>query len=341
MDLRDAIDAVAERVRALLEGLAPSFDLAPALDAAEVLRDLDRRGSARFLGAYDHAELLRTWEAHGVTAALRRRLGCGVVVRLDADQGLLRVYRDDRPEGPDALVVEAKLRIAHGPTDPAAAAFGFPPVDLLAIDWLLLQSPGEGFPEGRVALPGQRWPGLGLSREVIAAILRATRRVGAAGALGTPMHYHLALMYHRLFAYVDPVAEGRFQALARALRGRRIAEASRLVEAGRVLDAAAGRPWAWEPREMVLPASAALRAYFLAPAYQEAAARALSAARFTVPDTDAVEEATAIDAAHPAATPVPGAAAAVEEVAERSEAAGGPEPGRLPFGGKPWRRISR
>lgn len=296
MELHDAIEAVQARIASLLAGLAGALDLGPdfgpssggesgGISSGELEALLTAPGDLRgrlFLGMYDEADVVRAWEQHGIMAALRRRLGAGVRVRLSATEGLLRAYREDRPEGPDALVIEVKARMTRGVSDAAARAAGFPEADLLAIDWMLLQSPGEAFRDGRGPLPGQRWPGLGLSREVIGSILRATRRLGAAGALGTPMHYHLAVIYHRLFAFVDPALEGRFQALCRAMRGVRMAEQSRAVEEGRVREEGCDAPLRWEAREMLLPVTPELRAYLEAPAYREAAARALSRSRFTV-----------------------------------------------------------
>src|SRR5207244_228624 len=107
-------------------------------------------------------------------------------------------------------------------------------------------------------------------------------RLGAAGIIGIPMYYHAALLYHRLFAYIDPVEEGRFQALMRDLRGLSVAEAARAVADGRVRDATLDRPLAWEGREMILPLGDPVRDYLAAPRYADAAARTLLGTRFVV-----------------------------------------------------------
>ncbi|HVY61488.1 MAG TPA: hypothetical protein VHF22_07535, partial [Planctomycetota bacterium] len=239
--------------------------------------------SGLLLGIFDEPTATRLLEERGVLAALRARLGgADLRVRLHPDEGIFRIHLAAAPEGPDSVVVELKVRLATGTADESGRRLGFPCLDFLAVDWMLLQDPLRAFPPGRRPLPGQRHPGLGLGEEVVGSIVRTAGRLGAAGVIGIPMYYHAAVLYHRLFAFIDPVEEGRFQALMRDLRGLPLAEAAAAVADGRIRDASQDRVLAWEGREMVLPLADPVRAYLAAPRYADAAARALIGTRFVV-----------------------------------------------------------
>jgi hypothetical protein len=285
MDLRDALESVAARIA---EVLLAAFGALPGdpdfeLDASEADRQLSTHRSGLLLGVFDEAGVARALEERGVLRAIRSRLGGAELrVRLHPDEGILRIHLASAPEGPGSVVVEVKAHLVAGTGDENGRRLGFPALDYLAIDWMLLQNPLRAFAPGRGPLPGQRHPGLGLGEEVVASIVRTARRLGASGVIGIPMYYHAALLYHRLFAFVDPVAEGRFQALMRDLRPLPLADAAAAVAEGRVRDATHDRPLAWEGREMILPLSDAVRAYLADPRYADAAARTLLGTRFVV-----------------------------------------------------------
>ena len=283
MDLREALDAIAARLGDLFRTAFGAGPAEPPLEfGADVDAQLFSHRSGLFLGLYDEASAARALEERGVLPALRARIGADLRLRLYPDDDIVRVVLAGRPEGPEAIVVELKARLVHGTSDPAAKHAGFPALELLAIDWMLLQNPLKPFPRGRRALPGQRFPGLGLGQEVVGTLVRIARRLGAGGLIGIPMYYHTAVLYHRLFAYVDPVEEGRFQALRRDLGDLSLEGAAFAVAEGRVRDAGTGAPLAWEGREMVFPLGEPVRGYLANPAYADDAARALLATRFVV-----------------------------------------------------------
>ena len=58
---------------------------------------------------------------------------------------------------------------------------------------------------------------------------------------------------------LNPEDEGRFRSLLEALRGVPLAEATRAVAEGRVVDARTGEVAAWKPAPMVIPVSRRLR----------------------------------------------------------------------------------
>jgi hypothetical protein len=281
MDVREALEAIARRISEVL-----TIEVGPDLPdfghlAPEVDDQLATHRSGLFLGLWDEPALAAALEQEGVLAALRARVGAEVSVRVLAAEGLLRIYRADRPETPDSLLVELKAHIECAPPE-RLRALGFPAGTLLAIDSMLMQDPGRPFPPGRRPLPGQRYPGLGIGLQVLEAIRRGAQRLRATAVIGIPAYYHAAVLYHRLFAFADPVAEGRFQALRRDLRGLALAEATTAIEEGRVRDGTSAAPYRWEGVEMVLPIGARARAYLRDPRYGDAAARTLAGTRFVL-----------------------------------------------------------
>jgi hypothetical protein len=79
-------------------------------------------------------------------------------------------------------------------------------------------------------------------------LARMAVRLGLAGVVFRPAHYHTAYAARHAFAFVDPERQGRFEALVRDLAGVPLVEATAAVADGRVL--LEGKPYAWEADEM-------------------------------------------------------------------------------------------
>jgi hypothetical protein len=74
-------------------------------------------------------------------------------------------------------------------------------------------------------------------------------RLGLAGVVFRPAHYHSAFTARHHFTFVDPQRQGRFEALMRDLSHLALLEVTTLVSEGRVL--MNGAPYVWEADEMV------------------------------------------------------------------------------------------
>jgi acetoin utilization deacetylase AcuC-like enzyme len=121
-------------------------------------------------------------------------------------------------------------------------------VDVLYVDWVSLRNPRAQFSELRPRLPGQEVPGLGLAREVGTLLALMAVRLGLAGVAFRPSHYHTAYAARHEFTFVDPLRQGRFEALVRDLSGLPLLEATVAVSEGRVR--MNGAPYAWEADDM-------------------------------------------------------------------------------------------
>jgi acetoin utilization deacetylase AcuC-like enzyme len=122
--------------------------------------------------------------------------------------------------------------------------------EVLFVHWLSLRNPRAQFTAQRPQLPGQEVPGLGMAREWGQLLARMAKRLGLSGVAFRPAHFHTAYAARHELAFVDPVRQGRFEALLRDTASFPLLEVIRALEEGRILldDA----PYAWEPGEMAL-----------------------------------------------------------------------------------------
>jgi len=120
--------------------------------------------------------------------------------------------------------------------------------EVLYVHWLSLRNPRAHFSGFRPQLPGQEVPGLGLAREAGSMLSRMAVRLGLAGVVIRPAHYHMAYAARHEFAFIDPRRQGRFEALIRDLSGLSLLEATNAMAEGRVR--LGGEPYAWEADEM-------------------------------------------------------------------------------------------
>ena len=219
-------------------------------------------------GAGPRTRLLGYYTRHGIELALER---AGILDRLRSlgyERPTLELELD-HPGGETvrlwgdgerrALVFELRARRDRR---------SLPGLELLGVEWLLLQNPRGAFTEARPRLPGQHHPGLGLLRDVCALLVLVCERLGLDGILFTPSHYHLAAQSHSLLRFLRPEDEALYRALQGALRGVPLAEAERALEDGRVRDPETGEPVAWRPEPMVLPVSPALTERVTGEAYE-------------------------------------------------------------------------
>src|SRR5262249_50959183 len=137
---------------------------------------------------------------------------------------------------------------------------------------LVLQNPGKTFDWYRPPLPGQQFPGLSLSAEVLQLFLLMARRVGAEGMALRPSSFHAARAYARHFVFVDGAAQARFEALRDEPRLRPLWLLSWALELGCVRSG--GERVTWTPDLMVAPLHARLARALDTPGRQAARPRA-------------------------------------------------------------------
>jgi acetoin utilization deacetylase AcuC-like enzyme len=218
----------------------------------------------RLLGRYTAQGVELLLDRLGVLAQVRALGFAQPTLELDfhlADSDTVRLYGDAaRTE----LLMEVRFRRDRT---------RMPEMEVLYLEWLLLQNPRRHFASGKHAIPGQKHPGLGLLRDVMAWLVVLCGELGLEGLMYMPAGYFVATFGSR---FIDPARQARLEAMRRALAGLRLVDATRAVEEGRVVNAATGAAVPWEPAPMVIPVSPRLREMVEGPAYDEALERELA-----------------------------------------------------------------
>lgn len=200
-----------------------------------------QKSSSKAFGVYSKSGIDLVLERYGVKEKLKRKGHKNIQLELQIENdgsNLLRLYSVLNSE--QHLILEAKLstqKIKH----PQLGQLRF-----MKIDWLLAQDPLRKFDKEKVALPGQKYPGLGLSQEIIQLLIQGCHRLGFDGISHTPTHFHIALKTCRDFRYLDPIVEGKLMALKSFLLPFSLAEASNLAEEKRILNPHGEPVWPFE-----------------------------------------------------------------------------------------------
>jgi hypothetical protein len=214
---------------------------------------------ARFLGLIPRHAVELLLERSGILERLRVRGYRHLRVQVELGDPIgdtLRVVANGG--GEDLLLLELRVR-----RDRASA----PGLELVSIEWLLLQDPRGSFTPHRPRLPGQRFPGLGLLKEVLGLLLVLCESHRLDGIAFRMAHYHVAVLGRRLVRGLRPEDEAQYRAFADALAGLSLAEAARAVEEGRLL-LPDGSPVRWRPALMAVASSDRLRARIEGPEYE-------------------------------------------------------------------------
>jgi hypothetical protein len=236
-------------------------------------------GTPGLLGRFDAGALRAELAEAGLLEALAARGYPEVEVRIGAVAGehrLLVRARRGRVSLVDLRLAEASSRVE----EPLARRQGLDVLSVLTILWLALQHPRGRFTRERPRLPGQRFPGLGLSKPLVLRLLHWARAWGKDGLVTVPQYYHNAVFYSAIFRFLSPDRQGRFEALRRDLARLPVARASALVESGLVAPTPGDEPFVWTPADMATPLTAPLRAYFDSAEYAGAVAESREATRF-------------------------------------------------------------
>ncbi len=150
-------------------------------------------------------------------------------------------------------------------------------LDMLSIEWLLMQDPTREFSESRARLPGQEHPGLGMLHELLEMLYQACLRLGLDGIILHPSRFHIAAVGEGQGFFLAPEVEGRFRALAETLGVRDLSAVSSLIDREMVMRND-GTVFEWVPEDFVAPVSTRLRDYLSASGYQGAVEAARSQA---------------------------------------------------------------
>ncbi|HEY4222360.1 MAG TPA: hypothetical protein VGO62_13490, partial [Myxococcota bacterium] len=133
-------------------------------------------------------------------------------------------------------------------------------IDVVVIEWLLMQNPRAQFTREKPQLPGQDHPGTGLGRDVLQMLLLLTQRTSRDGLVVVPEKFHLAELYGRGgWRAPHRAVDAEVRAVVSAASSIGFAARAWAVERGCVVDDA-GAPYRYQPSERVLAISDRLAA---------------------------------------------------------------------------------
>lgn len=248
------------------------------------------------LGRYDAAVMRQLLEEAGMIDALQRKGFSRIEVIIDtAGRALPHTLIFGSKQGRrllllDACIGEAIVRPKFFRTR------GYPmerPIDLAVVHWVREEDPTLRFAPTRPPLPLQEHPGLGVLRRAFRVVTRVAADLGKDGVVSVPKFFHDALIFFhsRLFLFLDPQEQGRFESLRRDLAHLRLGDASLALASGAVRDTR-GAIATWTPGYQVFPLSPTLTTYLHSAHYAERVALTVDQLHFTV-DTAAFSVAAA------------------------------------------------
>jgi acetoin utilization deacetylase AcuC-like enzyme len=232
-------------------------------DLAGILPGVPRR--TRFLSYFSRQGVELLLERFGILDQLRVRGFEHPTVEVDLSHPVgetVRIFGE-----PDRLELLLELRATRDSRLVSRC-------ELLTIEWLLLQNPRAEFGPFRRPLPGQKHPGLGMLKEVFGWLVMVAEVLELDGIGYVPSTYHVAAQSRRSVAFVKPEDEALMRALEGLFADTPLAEASRIVADGGVVDAATGETLRWEGYAMVLPVSDRLKACVTGADYDRSVAEA-------------------------------------------------------------------
>src|SRR5215203_1650970 len=193
------------------------------LQEEDLVEDLDRHGTTdRLLERFTAEQVRDALNGYGVwkTLADRGFPRAALKIRsLDPFRQSVKILTSaDDPEDEDHLLCELRVFDAwmKGTCPLTQKTME---IDALVIDWLVFQNPLGSFTPERPRLPGQKYPGLGIMRTCMMAILDLARQTGKEAVINIPEYFHNAVLYQPLFHFYSAAVEGRFHALHKLLQG--------------------------------------------------------------------------------------------------------------------------
>jgi hypothetical protein len=232
-------------------------------------------GEERFLGRFSAADLRAELQQAGLLAGLEAKGYASVSVEISRTEDEHRMLLRATSAAHASLPPLVELRCAEETLLAASIEprpDGFDVLSVLSIRWLEMQDPQAHFTPERPRLPGQRHPGLGLTKPLILKIHEWARSWGKDALVNFPEFFHNAAFYSKFYRFASPVRQGRFEAMLRDLASHSIAVASAAAQQGLVIEEPADRVAHWEPGEMVVGMTAPVTAWLESAAYREAAA---------------------------------------------------------------------
>ncbi len=257
-----------------LDGLAPE--------------DIMEKRQALFLGIYSEEDILNALSRYGIKEKLEEKGFHNLKILLKIEDPFHQeVLIFDTEEKPDNLLSHFIAR--EGIIKPKQELdlpdeFKNCEYEVIIIEWLCMQNPREKFSKLRPKLPGQRYPGLGVGREVLNLLIGLAKNLEKDGLMDFPEFFHNARLYSAEFRFYNPEKEGIFQAMLRDLEKDKhsLSDISYAIFFDCLLQLENNSIFKWFKEEQILPTSEKARNYFKSNWYQSKKKKAKASHHFKI-----------------------------------------------------------
>ncbi len=263
-DINDQLKPRPRKYRNIAKHLLPYLrtvneDTGP-LTGEDIFHDLSTsKGTDRFLGTFTHKGITFVLDKFGVLRQLKQAGLPNPTCQLNTEDPYIhRISLHHSIKSENYLSAELSMR---------KTTMDFPngkkPFTLLLVEWFMLQHPLKKFSRRRPQLPGQNYPGLGISELIFELFYWTARRMGLDGVVLVPNYLHTGLFYGRQFLFIDPVRQGELYSLDKLKNHRHtLDQLSWACAEGQLIQIGQQDRYEWIPSPMVLPVSRILKDYF-------------------------------------------------------------------------------
>lgn len=240
------------------------------IDPEDVLDQLlDRKGPTLYMGIWDEARIRQEFDRHGIWKRLHALGYQRAELRLDTrDAYEHRLSVVDPEAAPEIPLIEVVLHRTNIPRRRLPAGLDVPSLRTMLVEWMLLQNPRAQFTNEKSRLPGQRYPGLGLSREMFLFLFHLACELEVNALTVTPGHYHNAVIFSRRLHYLRPESEARLRCYVRDLGDQSLAKVSWAFELGCVREIETGKHVRWFVDWQAVATDEVLRNFFESKDYE-------------------------------------------------------------------------
>ena len=235
-----------------------------SLTQEELFNDLTTsRGTSRFLGVFSTRGIEFTLKRFGYFDHLKQVGLTDPIINLDTRDPYKHRVQINHKIG-EKLLLSGEIVMRRSTfKSPPLGDKKYPPADLLVIEWFLLQNPLKNFARRREQLPGQDYPGLGISNIIFEIFYWMAKRLKADGVVLVPNYLHTGIFYGRRFMFVNPREQGALFALDKMRSVKySLNQLSWACTEGQLIDRNSDSVFLWKPAPMVLPVSRLAREYF-------------------------------------------------------------------------------
>lgn len=240
---------------------------------------LDERKESLFLGKYSISQVYYILERKGFIDFSKNKGLYPILFDLswkDSFTQNLRIYFKEKDESHrivDLILKEksSTFRLGEGESED----FRF-----LFIEWICLQNPTASFTKDKPRLPGQLYPGLGLGERLWSIFELLVRFLQIDGVMIMPKFLHNAIMYRRLFHFLNPAKEGEVRTILRDLGDYHLAILAWAGYNGCIFEG--GRMFEWTAEPQIFPRNRRLKNYFSSSEYMENVNKEMERRRFSL-----------------------------------------------------------